>query len=98
MTPAPLLSQGIESHQLAWCLYERMQAKGIPSLSALHRELQRVSPDVISFSQLARLASAMPDRLNLRTLLGLCIVLDCQVEDLLRRIPPLTRKETHHAT
>lgn len=80
------------NYRLHWMLNERMQEKGYRSLSELHRQLQATFPDAISFSQLARLSSVMPEKLNTSTLLGLCVILDCNVGDLLRFEPVTTMK------
>ncbi len=59
---------------------------GIRFASELHRRLVEVlgEADAPSEAQVSRLVRTRPERLNLRTLAGLCVVLECGPGDLLR--------------
>lgn len=79
----------LQGMRLEWGLRSRMAAAGIPSARALHRRLKDVDPDAVEFSRLAEIIDELPKRISARLLLGLAVVLDCGVEDLL-----VLRKDT----
>lgn len=66
-----------------WRLRERMATAGITTAKELHKKLQRIDANTINYAQVARIIDHPPARLNLRTLVGLTIVLDCRVGDVL---------------
>lgn len=66
-----------------WKLAEVIQSRRFRTLREVHTAVCKLDPGAISFSQFARLVNHMPDRLNLRLLLAICIVLNCGVGDLL---------------
>ncbi|MDE9363984.1 helix-turn-helix transcriptional regulator [Luteipulveratus sp. YIM 133132] len=68
--------------------------RGISSASELHRRLIAVmGDDTPSVEQVRRLASGTPERLTLRTLAGLCAVLDVEPGDLLALGGPIEYDE-----
>ncbi|MBZ0094560.1 MAG: helix-turn-helix transcriptional regulator [Sulfuricella sp.] len=79
-----------------WTLRQRMKDCGIRTATDLHNRLKNVDPNAVGFAQFARIIDQPPARLNLRTLVGLTIVLDCKVADLLDVGPDLTRKGVNH--
>lgn len=67
---------------LRWALREVAFARGIIKTTDLWRALDQHGV-TLSRPQVYRLMVETPDRLSLRVLAGLCIVLDCSPEDLL---------------
>ena len=69
---------------VTWTLSLVLVMRGIRSASELHRRLLEVmGDDTPSVEQVRRLASGTPERLTLRTLAGLCAVLEVEPGDLL---------------
>lgn len=66
-----------------WRLRTCMTVAGITTAIELHKKLRAVDNETIRYAQLARIIDHPPARLSLRTLVGLTIVLDCQVGDIL---------------
>jgi len=66
----------------SWTLQERMHAAGIHQISELRRELNARGIDMSS-SQMHRLVTQTPERLNLTVLATLCEVLQCSPADLI---------------
>jgi len=78
------VSGTVLGYRIEWRLRDVMKARGISSAIELHRRLKAVDPDSINHVQLTKLVKKAPARISLRVLLGLVIVLDCEVNDLLR--------------
>jgi len=75
---------------IEWRLQVCMANAGIRFASELHRRLVEVlGADAPSEAHVSRLLRTPPERLNLTTLAGLCVVLDCGPGDLLRHRPTL---------
>lgn len=72
----------IDGRHVVWRIRERMSTAGIKSASELHRRLKRVDAQSVNFAQFARFVDEPPARINLRTLLGVAVVLDCGIGDL----------------
>lgn len=69
---------------ITWALPVVMVMREIRSASELHRRLGDVmGDDAPSVEQVRRLVARPPERLTLRTLAGLCEVLDVEPGDLL---------------
>ena len=68
-----------------WRLRERMAQRGIFSASELAPHLAAHGVK-LSSSQVWRLVTGRPERLNLRTLVVLCEILDCTPNNLIRRV------------
>lgn len=73
---------------LHWRLRALMAARGLASVSALHRALQARFESTIAMSQFAAMLAEMPARLNTEVLAQLCAVLECDVGDLLSTEAP----------
>lgn len=73
----------IRGARLTWKLREQMTRAGIATVIELHGRLKAFDPAAVKYAQFARIIDRMPERLSARTLLGLVVVLDCKVEDLL---------------
>lgn len=69
-----------------WRLRELMASRGIFSTAAL-RPLLAQRGVMRSPSQVYRLVADKPERLNLRTLMALMDILDCQMSDLIEPVP-----------
>jgi len=67
--------------RFTWRLEERMHERGIHQISALQRELVAHGID-LSSSQIHRLVTQTPERLNLEVLAALCEILACTPGDL----------------
>jgi len=65
-----------------WSLEERMHAAGIHQISGLQRELNARGIEMSS-SQMHRLVTQRPERLNLTVLATLCEILRCSPADLI---------------
>jgi DNA-binding Xre family transcriptional regulator len=74
---------------IEWRLQVGMANAGIRFASDLHRRLVEAlgEDDAPSEAQVSRLVRTPPERLNLQTLAGLCMVLDCGPGDLLAYHP-----------
>ena len=68
--------------RFTWRLEERMHERGIHQITALQRELERHGID-LSSSQIHRLVTQTPERLNLEVLAALCEILACTPSDLI---------------
>ena len=68
-----------------WRLRERMAQRGIFSASELAPHLAAHGVK-LSSSQVWRLVTGRPERLNLRTLVVLCEILDCTPNDLIEQV------------
>jgi DNA-binding Xre family transcriptional regulator len=69
------------SKWFSWRLEERMHERGIHQITALQRELVSHGID-LSSSQIHRLVTQSPERLNLEVLAALCEILACSPADL----------------
>ncbi|MGH8915626.1 MAG: helix-turn-helix domain-containing protein [Acidimicrobiia bacterium] len=69
------------STRFAWRLEERMHERGIHQITGLQRELVTHGID-LSSSQIHRLVTQTPERLNLEVLAALCEILACSPADL----------------
>ncbi len=69
------------SKRFTWRLEERMHEQGIHQITALQRELAAHGID-LSSSQIHRLVTQTPERLNLEVLAALCEILTCSPADL----------------
>jgi len=67
--------------RFTWRLEERMHERGIHQITALQRELAAHGID-LSSSQIHRLVTQTPERLNLEVLAALCEILACSPTDL----------------
>ena len=74
-----------------WRLRERMAQQGIFSASELAPQLAAHGVK-LSSSQVWRLVTGRPERLNLRTLVVLCEILDCTPNDLIERVEATTER------
>jgi DNA-binding Xre family transcriptional regulator len=68
--------------RFTWRLEDRMHERGIHQITALQRELERNGID-LSSSQIHRLVTQIPERLNLEVLAALCEILSCSPADLI---------------
>lgn len=79
---------------LRWALREVAFSRGIIKTTDLWRELTGVGVN-LSRPQVYRLMAETPERMSLRVLAGLCVVLECSPNDLLvkteGRQPPQPR-------
>lgn len=69
------------STRFRWRLEERMHERGIHQITGLQRELVTHGID-LSSSQIHRLVTQTPERLNLEVLAALCEILACSPADL----------------
>lgn len=69
------------SKRFTWRLEEQMHERGIHQITALQRELTAHGID-LSSSQIHRLVTQVPERLNLEVLSALCEILSCSPSDL----------------
>ena len=69
------------SNRFTWRLEERIHERGIHQITALQRELVAHGID-LSSSQIHRLVTQTPERLNLEVLAALCEILACSPADL----------------
>jgi len=69
------------SKRFTWHLAERMHERGIHQITGLQRELAAHGID-LSSSQIHRLVTQSPERLNLEVLAALCEILACSPADL----------------
>jgi DNA-binding Xre family transcriptional regulator len=67
--------------RFTWHLEDRMHERGIHQITGLQRELQAHGID-LSSSQIHRLVTQIPERLNLEVLAALCEILVCSPADL----------------
>ena len=72
----------MEAKRFTRRLQERMHERGIHQITALQRELERHGID-LSSSQIHRLVTGTPERLNLEVLAALCTVLACSPAELI---------------
>jgi DNA-binding Xre family transcriptional regulator len=70
------------SKRFTWWLEERMHERGIHQITALQRQLNAHGID-LSSSQIHRLVTQVPERLNLEVLSALCEILSCSPADLI---------------
>lgn len=78
--------------RFTWRLQERMHERGIHQITALQRELERNGID-LSSSQIHRLVTQMPERLNLEVLAALCEILTCSPSELIEVHPKASRRK-----
>jgi DNA-binding Xre family transcriptional regulator len=78
------------SRRFTWRLEERMHQRGIHQITALQRELVTHGIE-LSSSQIHRLVTQSPERLNLEVLAALCEILACSPSDLIE-VHAATRK------
>ena len=69
------------SKRFTWRLEERMHERGIHQITGLQGELTAHGID-LSSSQIHRLVTQVPERLNLEVLSALCEILSCSPSDL----------------
>lgn len=69
------------SKRFSWHLADLMHERGIAKIAALQRQLSAHGID-LSSSQIHRLVTQSPERLNLEVLSALCEILDCSPADL----------------
>jgi DNA-binding Xre family transcriptional regulator len=72
----------VVAKRFSWRLAERMHERGIHQITALQRELERHGID-LSSSQIHRLVTQTPERLNLEVLAALCEILACSPTELI---------------
>ena len=89
------LAPVIAGKTIRWKVRERMVAAKIPSVSELHRKMRALDPETVCFAQFADIIDVPPARLNLRTLLGLALVLECKIEDVMDVGPAQQGKKGH---
>jgi len=70
------------SKRFTWRLEERMHQRGFHQITALQRELAAHGID-LSSSQIHRLVTQSPERLNLEVLAALCEILACSPAELI---------------
>lgn len=80
----------IAGQQFVWKIATRMAERGVASVTDLHAKLERVDPDCVTYTQLAEFIQARPNRINSRTLMGVAIVLNCGIADLMG-LEPLSK-------
>ena len=68
--------------RFTWRLEQRMHERGIHQITALQRELHAHGID-LSSSQIHRLVTGTPERLNLEVLAALCEILACSPSELI---------------
>jgi DNA-binding Xre family transcriptional regulator len=68
--------------RFTWRLEELMHQRGIHQITALQRELYESGID-LSSSQIHRLVTQSPERLNLEVLAALCEILSCSPAELI---------------
>jgi len=68
--------------RFTWRLEERMHERGIHQITALQRQLHSHGIDLFS-SQIHRLVTGTPERLNLEVLAALCTILECSPAELI---------------
>lgn len=78
-------------NRFTWKLAELMHARGIHQISALQRELHNCDID-LSSSQIHRLVTQSPERLNLEVLAALCEILSCSPSELIEVQTPVRRR------
>jgi DNA-binding Xre family transcriptional regulator len=79
------------SKRFTWHLAEKMHERGIHQITGLQRELAAHGID-LSSSQIHRLVTQSPERLNLEVLAALCEILACSPADLVE-VHATTRKQ-----
>lgn len=79
-----------------WRLRERMAQRGIFSASELAPHLAAHGVK-LSSSQVWRLVTGRPERLNLRTLVVLCEILECTPNDLIEQVEAATETPKRQA-
>lgn len=68
-----------------WNLRKLMSVAGIHATTKLNRELQKRGVN-LSDSQVYRLVTDKPERLNLKVLIALTDIFNCTADDLIRRV------------
>jgi len=81
------------TRRMEWHLKQIMMERNIHSVSKLHQRLQQVSKGLVGKSQLYKIVQGLPGRVNIKVLLALTEVLDCEVHDLL-----ISRREKNPET
>jgi DNA-binding Xre family transcriptional regulator len=79
------------SKRFSWHLAEVMHARGILKITALQRQLSAHGIE-LSSSQIHRLVTGVPERLNLEVLSALCEILSCSPSDLVEVHPTVVRQ------
>ena len=77
--------------RFTWRLEELMHERGIHQITALKRELRSHGID-LSSSQVHRLVTQRPERLNLDVLAALCEILACSPAELIELQAPTRRR------
>jgi DNA-binding Xre family transcriptional regulator len=85
------------SKRFSWRLEERMHERGIHQITALQRELAAHGID-LSSSQIHRLVTQTPERLNLEVLAALCDILTCSPADLVEVHAAARQRQVADAT
>jgi DNA-binding Xre family transcriptional regulator len=80
-----------------WRLEERMHERGIHQITALQRALAAHGID-LSSSQIHRLVTQTPERLNLEVLAALCEILGCSPSDLVEVHASASQRATADGT
>lgn len=77
--------------RFSWHLAELMHDRGILKITALQRQLSAHGIE-LSSSQIHRLVTGIPERLNLEVLSALCEILACSPSDLVEVHPIVVRQ------
>lgn len=78
----------LHNRTIEWRLRQVMEQAGIATAVELHRRLKLTDPDAINFSRLAQIVDNAPLRISTRTLLALCVTLNCEISDIIRISTP----------
>lgn len=81
--------------KIDWRMHLIMAARRIRSVAELQRRLHGIGV-TISSTQLSRLYTKKPERLNIDILEGLMTVLDCTASDLMPAMPANSRQNWSH--
>jgi DNA-binding Xre family transcriptional regulator len=79
------------SRRFSWHLADVMRDRGILKITALQRQLSAHGIE-LSSSQIHRLVTGVPERLNLEVLSALCEILACSPTDLVEVHPAVVRQ------
>ena len=74
----------ILGQRVNWRVRQLMKEHGIPSARALQRRLREVDNRAVGVSQFCSIVDAPPERINQRTLVGLCILFQCEIGDIIQ--------------
>lgn len=84
-----MTEQNVLGMEVRWDIRPLMRRQGIPSVRELHRRLKTLDPGAIELARLAQFVKRPPARISLRTLVGLCQVLDCEISNIVGIMPRL---------